>query len=99
MSERRLVLCALMAAFALQFGWVFVLQHSCLKGVQNKGGTAAQQLCTIASERLSSVSRSAQDVFLSLLVPVSAAAAAAAAKRAGRPSGQPAEDRDPGATP
>jgi hypothetical protein len=81
-DERKLVLIALMTAFALQFGWVFAMQRSCVVSVNSKGGDAAKALCDIASDRFQVVSRSAQDVFLSLLVPVSAAAAAAAARRA-----------------
>jgi hypothetical protein len=89
MEERRLILAALMAVFGLQFGWVFLMQRSCVVSSANRGGAAAAQLCEIAADRFGTVSRSAQDVFLSLLVPVGAAALAAQRRKPKAPPSDP----------
>jgi len=92
-DERRLIVSSLLVVFALQFAWVFGMQRSCVVSSANKGGAAASQLCAIAADRFGMVSRSAQDVFLSLLVPMGAAAAAAAARRRKQEDSAPPDPR------
>lgn len=89
MDERRLIVFSLLVVFGLQFAWVFGMQRSCVVSSANRGGAAASQLCEIAADRFGMVSRSAQDVFLSLLVPMGAAAAAAASRRRKQQQEQP----------